>query len=98
MLALVAFGLIAARFIFYVFYNVCMHPLRDIPGPFLWRAFDFPYVRSSIQGFSHKDLLRFHEKYGPVVRVGPNEISHTTGLVWKDVWGHNKDDFEKTWK
>jgi hypothetical protein len=48
-----------------------LSPLRRYPGPFLagftnlWRFF---VVR---QGSIHLEVKKLHEKYGPVVRIGP---------------------------
>lgn len=83
--------LLAAWLIYRPVYNILFHPLRDIPGPILWCSFDLPYIRSKLKGTAHRDLLRLHLKYGAVVRVAPNEVSHSSGAVWRDVWGHNKD-------
>ena len=50
-------------------------PLRGIPGPFfarytnLWRFFDH------LEGRADLTQRILHEKYGPVVRLGPNMIS-----------------------
>jgi cytochrome P450 len=28
-----------------------------------------------------------HDKYGPVVRIAPNELAYTTAAAWKDIYG-----------
>lgn len=33
-----------------------------------------------------------HERYGPVVRVGPNHLSYTDVRAWRDVQGHRAGD------
>lgn len=33
-------------------------------------------------------LLPLHEKYGPVVRIAPDELSFTHPDAWKDIYGH----------
>lgn len=33
-------------------------------------------------------LLPLHEKYGPVVRIAPDELSFTHEDAWKDIYGH----------
>lgn len=33
-------------------------------------------------------LLELHERYGPVVRVAPNELNFTAAEAWKDIYGH----------
>ena len=63
-------------------YQVCwliyarlLHPYRDVPGPYLasvstwWRWYA---VRYSVESKLHHAL---HEKYGPLVRIAPDEIS-----------------------
>jgi hypothetical protein len=31
--------------------------------------------------------LKLHEKYGPVVRVGPNEVSISDWTAYRDIYG-----------
>ncbi|OAL28004.1 hypothetical protein AYO20_09626 [Fonsecaea nubica] len=59
-----------------VIYRLFFHPLSKIPGPkaaAISRLYDFYY--DCIQGgkfvFKIEDL---HKQYGPIVRVGPNEV------------------------
>ncbi|KAF3021124.1 hypothetical protein E8E14_013600 [Neopestalotiopsis sp. 37M] len=50
-------------------------PLRHFPGPFL-ASFSRTWKFISIaQGHTHLDLIALHQKYGPVVRIAPNEVS-----------------------
>lgn len=35
-------------------------------------------------------MLALHEKYGPVVRVAPNELSFNTAQSWQDIYGFRK--------
>ncbi|KAF2964329.1 hypothetical protein GQX73_g9249 [Xylaria multiplex] len=34
----------------------------------------------------HRHVLRLHEKYGAVVRLGPSEVSFIDGAAWKDIY------------
>ena len=69
-------------------YSIFFHPLRSIPGPFLakfteaWRT--YKYAR----GKWHEDVLALHRKYGPVVRVSPNEVSIVDKEGIRKVFGH----------
>jgi cytochrome P450 len=72
----------------YAIYNAFLHPLRRYPGPLLWRAFRIPYVVSIHKGDIHQKLKRFHDTYGPVVRIAPNELSYSDGAAWKDIYGN----------
>ncbi|KAI0970068.1 cytochrome P450 [Xylaria arbuscula] len=61
----------------YVLYQCIFSPLAVFPGPFAaklskgWRA----YV--TYRGRWHRDLVAAHRRYGPVVRIGPRELSVT---------------------
>jgi cytochrome P450 len=88
----------------YAFYNAYLHPLRRYPGPLLWRSFRFPYVIATHRGELHKRFTEFHTKYGPIVRVAPNELSYADSRAWRDVYanrsGHqlferNRTSFKK---
>ena len=51
------------------------HPLRKFPGPF-WAAHTDSWRVYQLWTRRMPDtLLKVHEKYGPVVRVGPNDLS-----------------------
>jgi cytochrome P450 len=86
---------------FYGFYNAYLHPLRSYPGPLLWRSFRIPYVVSTQRGNLHKRLTDFHTKYGPIVRIAPNELSYADSAAWKDIYldrsGHPVFERNPTW-
>ena len=79
-------------------YNVFFHPLRHVPGP-KWKAFsDLSYVTTLLRGNMVNDVSRMHKKYGPVVRVAPNEVSFANTDSWKAIYGFkagHKDGYEK---
>lgn len=35
-------------------------------------------------------MRRLHEKYGPVIRFSPNELSYTDPQAWKDICGYER--------
>ncbi|KAI3332133.1 cytochrome P450 [Xylariaceae sp. AK1471] len=59
----------------YILYQCFFSTLAGFPGPLAaklskgWRA----YV--TYRGHWHRDLVALHKLYGPVVRIGPNELS-----------------------
>ncbi|CAI0643665.1 unnamed protein product [Colletotrichum noveboracense] len=71
-------------------YNLFFHPLRSYPGPLLWRASRFPYVIRYTQGQIPYDLKRLHAKYGPVVRIAPDELTYNCAEAFRDIYGRNK--------
>jgi hypothetical protein len=32
-------------------------------------------------------VAELHEKYGPIIRIGPNELSYITEGAWNDIYG-----------
>ncbi|KAJ8502816.1 hypothetical protein ONZ45_g11411 [Pleurotus djamor] len=51
------------------------HPLSDIPGPRLAKITKFWGAHLTWTGRQHLHLKALHDKYGPFVRTGPNEVS-----------------------
>lgn len=57
---------------------IFVHPLRKIPGPFwarrtsLWKVY---HVYRRDLAFA---IQKAHEKYGPVIRIGPNHVNFQT--------------------
>ncbi|ORY00094.1 cytochrome P450 [Clohesyomyces aquaticus] len=80
--------------VLYGLYNITLHPLRSYPGPPLWRAYRFPWVRSTLAGRFPTDVLKLHNTYGPVVRVSPNELSYTDSRASKPIYGHHNPTAE----
>jgi cytochrome P450 len=39
--------------------------------------------------------LECHNKYGPIVRVAPDELSFTSAGAWKDIYGPRKHEMSK---
>ncbi|RYP01238.1 hypothetical protein DL765_010869 [Monosporascus sp. GIB2] len=67
--------ILVARSVSQIVYNVFLHPLAKIPGPRLMAASVLPMGWARTQGRAPYKLAELHERYGPVVRVGPNEVS-----------------------
>ena len=70
-------------------YNLFIHPLHKVPGPWLYAVSWIPKTwRDSVVGKHYSDLTCLHERYGDVVRVGPDEVSCTSAQAWNDIYGH----------
>ncbi|KAF1969947.1 putative RNA polymerase II mediator complex component Srb8 [Bimuria novae-zelandiae CBS 107.79] len=70
------------------------NPLSSYPGPWLWAASRIPYVVSLLRGTLISDMLRLHQKYGPIVRLAPNELSFASEAAWRDIYMHRKGHAE----
>lgn len=69
----IAFLLLYA--VYRAIYNRFFHPLRHFPGPFWASVSDFFKLWLIHTKQSHTLGLRYHEKYGPVVRAAPNLLA-----------------------
>lgn len=61
--------------VFRVLYKRYSSPLRRYPGPFLASCSRLWKVISTVKGQTNYDHIELHRKYGPVVRIAPNEVS-----------------------
>ncbi|KIP10629.1 hypothetical protein PHLGIDRAFT_495533, partial [Phlebiopsis gigantea 11061_1 CR5-6] len=51
------------------------HPLAHFPGPVLARASKLYFTYLVTRGNSYLVVIQLHQRYGEVVRIGPNELS-----------------------
>ncbi|KAL7629148.1 hypothetical protein AAE478_000667 [Parahypoxylon ruwenzoriense] len=82
-------SLVATFIVVYWIYNICFHPLASFPGPLLYSASELPLRWYQIRGKEPFKLAELHRKYGPVVRIAPNDISYTSTDAWKAIYGHH---------
>ncbi|KNG88301.1 hypothetical protein ANOM_002494 [Aspergillus nomiae NRRL 13137] len=73
----VLMGLAAALICTYIIYWRYLHPLSMYPGPFLASLTDLWQVNQFLTLQQPYHLTELHDKYGPVVRYGPDKISIT---------------------
>ncbi|TFK87858.1 high nitrogen upregulated cytochrome P450 monooxygenase 2 [Polyporus arcularius HHB13444] len=52
-----------------------LHPLSKYPGPICCRASKLWHACVVLKGRQHEYLQALHERYGDVVRIGPNDLS-----------------------
>ncbi|KAH6647193.1 cytochrome P450 [Truncatella angustata] len=85
-------------FVCLAIYRVLLHPLRAFPGPISHRVSNFPRAFQSTRGELGFHVADLHRKYGPVVRLGPNELAFSDPQAWKDIYGHRtpgQEEFPK---
>ncbi|KAJ5971210.1 uncharacterized protein N7479_001128 [Penicillium vulpinum] len=70
-----------------IIYTFCWSPLRHFPGPKLWAISRIPSNISVLSGYNHLDILDLHKKYGPILRIGPNELAFSTAQAFRDIYG-----------
>ncbi|KAJ3574919.1 hypothetical protein NP233_g1441 [Leucocoprinus birnbaumii] len=66
-----------------------LHPLAKFPGPVLAALTDYyvAYYDLWMGGGLVKQLEKLHEKYGPVVRIGPNQLHFNDPQAFSDIYG-----------
>ncbi|KAH6867607.1 cytochrome P450 [Thelonectria olida] len=67
-------------------YNVFLHPLRKFPGPLLCRATQLYSQFKFLSGVLQFNIKSWHDTYGPVVRISPNELSFISPQAWRDIY------------
>lgn len=88
---------LAHQIISKVFYNIYLHPLRCYPGPKSWAATRLAWTQSIQSGQYHRKLHQLHTKYGPVVRIAPDELSYIDPLAKKDIYGNRNIPKNAIW-
>lgn len=71
-------------------------PLRSLPGPktslftsFVLKAYEFRALRT-------RYVHSLHLRYGPVVRIAPNEVSFASLDGIKEIYGSGGSGYDKT--
>ncbi|USP73808.1 cytochrome p450 protein [Curvularia clavata] len=81
-------ALIILRFVLRAIYRVYFHPLSKFPGPKSYAATRIPFNIAVLKGSRHNVFQNLHRKYGPIVRINPDELSIIEPDAWKDIYGH----------
>lgn len=63
------------------------HPLYQFPGPVVASFSNVLHSYWFLGGRQPFKLLELHNKYGPVVRTAPNDLSFNTAASWRDIYG-----------
>ena len=79
-------ALLVYQFIILPIYRACTSPLRQIPGPKLTLFTQHYITFLDSLNLRTKTLHEWHQKYGPIVRVGPNEVSFTSPTAIKQIY------------
>ncbi len=61
--------------------------LRRLPGPFVARLSGLYRFSLVYAGRAPQEYLKVHQKYGPIVRVGPNHVSISDPAAITQIYG-----------
>ncbi|THX69009.1 cytochrome P450 [Aureobasidium pullulans] len=70
-----------------IVYNLYFNPLSKFPGSWIYTSTRLPRVWLYITGREPWVIADMHKRYGPIVRVAPNELSFIDEAAWKDIYG-----------
>ena len=70
-------------------YRLCFHPLSGVPGPRLAGVSNIWHALHARNGRMLHLGKTLHEKYGPVVRVGPNEVWFDSKEAFKSIYSES---------
>ncbi|KAJ5679171.1 Cytochrome P450 [Penicillium macrosclerotiorum] len=71
-------------------------PLSNIPGPWFTRFTSFWIKYQEFTANRREYIHDLHQKYGPVVRLGPNEVSFTSLDAIKEIYASGGSGYDKT--
>ncbi|KAI1326131.1 cytochrome P450 [Xylariaceae sp. FL0255] len=66
--------------------SLLLHPLRDFPGPVVAALSDWYGAFYAVKRNLHLITLRDHQRYGPMVRQGPNKLVFNTATAFRDIY------------
>ncbi|KAK1704740.1 cytochrome P450 4A10 [Colletotrichum lupini] len=79
----------------YFFFNIFLHPLRKVPGPRKATISPLWLWYHSYIGDETTSIEALHRFYGPVVRIGPNDVDISDGAALAPIYSE-KGGFLKT--
>ncbi|KAF6829011.1 cytochrome P450 [Colletotrichum musicola] len=97
LLAIVASASLVGVVLAIVLYRLFLHPLARVPGPKLAAISNVWHAYHARNGRMLELGKTLHKKYGPAVRVGPNEVWFDSADAFKHIYragsGYEKSDF-----
>ncbi|KAK6375556.1 hypothetical protein LTR64_003683 [Lithohypha guttulata] len=86
-----------------IIYRLKFHPLARYPGPFLSRISSLSIPLQAASGDRHLHQLQEHQRYGPIVRIGPSSLSFASPAALRTIYQSSraqnplrKSDYYKT--
>jgi cytochrome P450 len=70
-----------------IIYRLYFHPLAKYPGPLIGRITDWFSVIHCLKSDRYLDFIDLHDRYGEVVRYGPNRLSFSSTDALQAIYG-----------
>ncbi|KFY73695.1 hypothetical protein V499_06223 [Pseudogymnoascus sp. VKM F-103] len=76
--------------------RAALAPLSKLPGPWYSRFSDAILMYKEFTAHRRVYIHELHKKFGPVVRLGPNEVSFTSVEALKEIYQSGGSGYDKT--
>lgn len=90
----IALGFIIA--IIYYLWTCTSSPLRSIPGPNTSLFTSWILKWHEFHANRTRYVHQLHKTYGPIVRIGPNEVSYASVEGVKEIYSSGGSGYDKT--
>lgn len=77
-------------------FQVARSPISKIPGPWYSHFSSLVLKFHELNGNRRLYLHALHQKYGPVVRIGPNELAFNSLESQKEIYCSGGSGYDKT--
>ncbi|KNG87164.1 benzoate 4-monooxygenase cytochrome P450 [Aspergillus nomiae NRRL 13137] len=84
-----------AFLLYYIYWSLFSSPLARIPGPKSFALTKWRLAYEDYKGSRTRKIHALHERYGPVVRIGPNEVAFNSLSALRAIYGAGSC-FERT--
>lgn len=76
---------------YFIIYPLYLHPLAKVPGPKICALTKYYILYKSWNQERNRYVNGLHEKYGSIVRIGPNQVDISDIAYQKDIYIGNYD-------
>lgn len=80
----------------YILKSGLFSPLSKVPGPWYTGFISFWIKYQEFAANRRESVHRLHQKYGPVVRLSPNEVSFISQDAIKEIYASGGSGYDKT--
>lgn len=80
----------------YILAQGILGSVSKIPGPWYTRFTSFWIKYQEFTANRRESVHRLHQVYGPVVRLGPNEVSFTSLDAVREIYASGGSGYDKT--
>ncbi|KAI0841668.1 cytochrome P450 3A13 [Hypoxylon sp. FL0890] len=92
----VLLGAICLVLVFIYIWRCIASPLRAIPGPTISLFSSWILKYHEFHAHRTRYVHHLHQRYGPVVRIAPNEVSFASSEGVKEIYGSGGSGYDKT--